>query len=182
MSHAEPMSRPLMVSPEREGSRPLVQVLHDWIVTVDHKQLGMMYFSYGILFLVIGGMEASIMRAQLAVANNHLVSPETFNRLFTMHGTTMIFFAAMPIVFGFANYLMPSDGRRARHGVSALECVELLDERAGRHHPVLQLHGWQWTVWGGHRARCRLVRLRAPDRSGLFRGTQHRLLDHRHSG
>ncbi len=107
MSHAEPMSRPLVVSPEREGSRPLVQVLHDWIVTVDHKRLGIMYFSYGILFLVIGGMEASIMRAQLAVANNHLVSPETFNRLFTMHGTTMIFFAAMPIVFGFANYLMP---------------------------------------------------------------------------
>jgi cytochrome c oxidase subunit 1 len=66
-----------------------------------------MYFSYGIIFLVIGGIEASIMRAQLAVANNHLVSPEVFNRLFTMHGTTMIFFAAMPIVFGFANYLMP---------------------------------------------------------------------------
>ncbi len=66
-----------------------------------------MYFMYGIVFLVIGGIEASIMRAQLAVANNHLVSPETFNRLFTMHGTTMIFFAAMPIVFGFANYLMP---------------------------------------------------------------------------
>ncbi len=82
-------------------------MLHDWIVTVDHKKLGLMYFGYGILFLVIGGIEASIMRAQLAVANNHLVSPETFNRMFTMHGTTMIFFAAMPIVFGFANYLMP---------------------------------------------------------------------------
>ena len=107
MYDAQPMSRPMVVSPERAGSRPLVQVLHDWIVTVDHKKLGVMYFSYGILFLVIGGVEASIMRAQLAVANNHLVSPETFNRLFTMHGTTMIFFAAMPIVFGFANYLMP---------------------------------------------------------------------------
>ena len=107
MFDAEPMSRPLVVSPEQESSRPLVQVLHDWIVTVDHKKLGLMYFMYGIVFLVIGGVEASIMRAQLAVAHNHLVSPETFNRMFTMHGTTMIFFAAMPIVFGFANYLMP---------------------------------------------------------------------------
>ncbi len=107
MSHAEPMPRPMITSPEREAFRPLVQVMHDWIVTVDHKKLGLMYFLYGIVFLVIGGVEASIMRAQLAVANNHLVSPETFNRLFTMHGTTMIFFAAMPIVFGFANYLVP---------------------------------------------------------------------------
>src|SRR5262249_48357153 len=102
MSHAEPMPRPLVITAEHAPSRPLVQVLHDWIVTVDHKRLGLMYFSYGILFLVIGGIEASIMRAQLARANNNLVSPETFNRMFTMHGTTMIFFAAMPIVFGFA--------------------------------------------------------------------------------
>ncbi len=107
MSHAEPIPGSMILSPGREGSRPLVQVLHDWIVTVDHKRLGIMYFSYGILFLVVGGIEASIMRAQLAVANNHLVSPETFNRMFTMHGTTMIFFAAMPIVFGIANYLTP---------------------------------------------------------------------------
>ena len=107
MSDAEPIPGSMILSPGREGSRPLVQVLHDWIVTVDHKRLGIMYFSYGILFLVIGGIEASIMRAQLAVANNHLVSPETFNRMFTMHGTTMIFFAAMPIVFGIANYLTP---------------------------------------------------------------------------
>ncbi|MGB8885313.1 MAG: cytochrome c oxidase subunit I [Candidatus Korobacteraceae bacterium] len=107
MSHAEPIPGSMILSPGREGSRPLVQVLHDWIVTVDHKRLGIMYFSYGILFLVVGGIEASIMRAQLAFANNHLVSPETFNRMFTMHGTTMIFFAAMPIVFGIANYLTP---------------------------------------------------------------------------
>jgi cytochrome c oxidase subunit 1 len=107
MAEAQPIVPPLVIPQEREGSRPLVQVLHDWVVTVDHKRLGVMYFCYGILFLVIGGIEASIMRAQLAVANNNLVSPEVFNRLFTMHGTTMIFFAAMPIVFGIANYLTP---------------------------------------------------------------------------
>jgi len=98
---------PWVILRERGSSRPFVQVLHDWIATVDHKRLGLMYFTYGILFLVIGGVEASIMRAQLAVANNHLISPQTFNRMFTMHGTTMIFFAAMPIVFGFANYFVP---------------------------------------------------------------------------
>jgi cytochrome c oxidase subunit 1 len=107
MADAQPILPPMVISTEREGSLPLVQVLHDWVVTVDHKKLGVMYFLYGIFFLVVGGVEAAIMRAQLAVANNHLISPDTFNRLFTMHGTTMIFFAAMPIVFGFANYLMP---------------------------------------------------------------------------
>jgi cytochrome c oxidase subunit 1 len=107
MADAQPILPPMVISTEREGSLPLVQVLHDWVVTVDHKKLGVMYFLYGVFFLVVGGVEAAIMRAQLAVANNHLVSPDTFNRLFTMHGTTMIFFAAMPIVFGFANYLMP---------------------------------------------------------------------------
>jgi len=110
MAEAQPIIRPMppiAVAPEFERARPFVQVLHDWIVTVDHKRLGLMYFSYGILFLVVGGIEAMIMRAQLAVANNHLVSPETFNRMFTMHGTTMIFFAAMPIVFGFMNYCVP---------------------------------------------------------------------------
>ena len=107
MFDAQPVSRPIVVTPQRESAKPLFDRVHEWIVTVDHKRLGLMYFCYGIMFLVVGGIEASIMRAQLSVANNHLVSPETFNQMFTMHGTTMIFFAAMPIVFGFANYLMP---------------------------------------------------------------------------
>jgi len=59
------------------------------------------------LFLLVGGVEAMIIRLQLAVPNNHLVSPQAFNQLFTMHGTTMIFLAAMPFIFGFANYLVP---------------------------------------------------------------------------
>ena len=58
-------------------------------------------------FSVIGGIEATIMRIQLMVPHNDFVSPQVFNRMFTMHGTTMIFFVAMPIVFGFANYLLP---------------------------------------------------------------------------
>src|SRR5713101_7549346 len=81
--------------------------LHEWVVTVDHKKLGLMYIIYAILFLLVGGVEAMIIRLQLAVPNNHLVSPQAFNQLFTMHGTTMIFLAAMPFIFGFANYLVP---------------------------------------------------------------------------
>ena len=70
MSAAEPMPGTIAASPAREYSRQLFEVLHDWIVTVDHKRLGLMYFGYGIIFLVIGGIEASIMRAQLAIPNN----------------------------------------------------------------------------------------------------------------
>jgi cytochrome c oxidase subunit 1 len=88
-------------------SRPLVDRLHEWVTTVDHKRLGILYIGYALVFLCIGGIEATIMRVQLMVPHNDLVSPQVFNRLFTMHGTTMIFFVAMPIVFGFANYMLP---------------------------------------------------------------------------
>jgi cytochrome c oxidase subunit I len=84
-----------------------LETLHDWVTTVDHKKLGLMYIAYALLFLVIGGIEATIMRIQLAVPHAKFVSPQVFNRMFTMHGTTMIFFVAMPILFGFANYLVP---------------------------------------------------------------------------
>jgi cytochrome c oxidase subunit I len=88
-------------------SRPLVDALHGWVTTVDHKRLGILYIGYALVFLVIGGIEAGIMRVQLVHAHNDFISPQVFNRLFTMHGTTMIFFVAMPLVFGFANYLVP---------------------------------------------------------------------------
>src|SRR6266849_6630288 len=87
--------------------RPLVDRLHEWVTTVDHKRLGVMYIVYALVFLVIGGIEATIMRIQLVAPHNDFVSPEVFNRMFTMHGTTMIFFVAMPLMFGFANYLVP---------------------------------------------------------------------------
>src|SRR5271169_1344933 len=90
-----------------EGSRPIGAILHDWVTTVDHKKLGILYILYALLFLVIGGIEATIMRIQLIVPHNHFVSPQVFNRMFTMHGTTMIFFVAMPILFGFGTYLIP---------------------------------------------------------------------------
>jgi cytochrome c oxidase subunit 1 len=89
------------------GSRPFVDKLHGWVATVDHKRLGILYILYALVFLVIGGIEAGIIRIQLIRAHNDFVSPQVFNRMFTMHGTTMIFFVVMPLVFGFANYLVP---------------------------------------------------------------------------
>ena len=86
---------------------PLVDSLHGWITTVDHKRLGLLYIGYALLFLLIGGIEAAAMRIQLIGPRYNFVSPQVFNRLFTMHGTTMIFFVVMPLVFGFANYLVP---------------------------------------------------------------------------
>jgi cytochrome c oxidase subunit 1 len=91
----------------QEAPLPFVDRLHGWITTVDHKRLGLMYILYSLIFLLIGGLEATIMRIQLSAAHNNFVSPQFFNQMFTMHGTTMIFFVAMPMVFGFANYLLP---------------------------------------------------------------------------
>ena len=97
-----------MTKPEAsEAPRALLDQLHDWVVTVDHKRLGIMYVVTGLIFLVVAGLEASMMRLQLAWPGLHIVPPETFNRLFTMHGTTMVFLVGIPIVFGFGNYLVP---------------------------------------------------------------------------
>jgi cytochrome c oxidase subunit 1 len=90
-----------------EGSRPIGERLHDWVVTVDHKKLGIMYILYALFFFVVAGIEALIMRVQLIVPHNHFVSPQIFNRMMTMHGTTMIFFMVMPMLFGFGTYLIP---------------------------------------------------------------------------
>jgi cytochrome c oxidase subunit 1 len=85
----------------------LLTQLHDWVITVDHKRLGIMYIAAGLVFFTIAGFEASLMRIQLAVPNNHFLPPQVFNRLFTMHGTTMVFLVGMPIILGLANYLVP---------------------------------------------------------------------------
>jgi len=91
----------------REAYNPLSSKFHDWVVTVDHKKLGVMYIVTGILYLIVAGSEALMMRWQLAIPNNDILSPDTFNAFFTMHGTTMIFLVGMPILLGAANYFIP---------------------------------------------------------------------------
>ena len=99
---------PINATLEQTAPRRLwLDVLHDWVTTVDHKKIGLMYIGYALIFLVIAGFQALLIRIQLAIPENHFVSPQTFNSLFTMHGTTMVFFVGMPILFGFGNYLIP---------------------------------------------------------------------------
>jgi cytochrome c oxidase subunit 1 len=78
-----------------------------WLTTVDHKRIGTLYLFSSLFFFLVGGIEAGIIRAQLAGPNQHLVSAETYNQLFTMHGTTMIFLGIMPLSAAFFNFLIP---------------------------------------------------------------------------
>jgi hypothetical protein len=78
-----------------------------WLTTVDHKRIGALYLVSALFFFVVGGLEASIMRAQLMKPNGTVVSAEMFNQLFTMHGTTMVFLAIMPMSAAFFNFLIP---------------------------------------------------------------------------
>src|ERR1700724_3615793 len=100
-------SNVITVPVSQTEARPWVDELHQWLTTVDHKRLGVLYIVYALVFLLLGGIEALIIRIQLMHSHNNFVSPQVFNRMFTMHGTTMIFFVAMPVLFGFANYLVP---------------------------------------------------------------------------
>lgn len=83
------------------------QAFSGWVETVDHKRLGLMYMVTALVFLLVAGAMATLMRIQLAVPNNHFLPPDTYNRLFTMHGTTMVFLVGMPIIAGMSNYLIP---------------------------------------------------------------------------
>jgi cytochrome c oxidase subunit I len=78
-----------------------------WLTTTDHKKIGIMYMVLTFMFFCLGGVEALMIRLQLGAPNNTLVSPETYNQLFTMHGTTMVFLFVVPMMAGLANYFLP---------------------------------------------------------------------------
>jgi cytochrome c oxidase subunit 1 len=81
--------------------------LWSWLTTVDHKRIGVLYLYTSLFFFLFGGLEAVVIRAQLSGPNKHLVSAEMYNQLFTMHGTTMVFLAIMPLSAAFFNFLIP---------------------------------------------------------------------------
>jgi cytochrome c oxidase subunit I len=81
--------------------------LWDYLTTVDHKKIAILYLIAGGFFFLVGGLEAMVIRIQLAIPNNDFVSAGFYNEVLTMHGTTMIFLAAMPLLFGFMNAVMP---------------------------------------------------------------------------
>ncbi len=78
-----------------------------WILTTDHKRVGILYILTAFFFFGVGGFEALLIRLQLAQPNGKVLSPDAYNQVFTMHGTTMIFLAVMPLSIGFANYVLP---------------------------------------------------------------------------
>jgi cytochrome c oxidase subunit 1/cytochrome c oxidase subunit I+III len=104
---------PAVASPTAELEHKLEEMwkskpgIRRWLSTVDHKEIGVMYLVTALAFLVLGGIEALVMRLQLAGPNGHLLTPEQYDQIFTMHGTTMIFWYAFPILSGFANYFWP---------------------------------------------------------------------------
>jgi cytochrome c oxidase subunit I len=79
----------------------------DWVTTTDHKRIGIMYMVAAFVFFCLGGVEALLIRTQLAVPNNTFLVPERYNQLVTLHGTTMIFLFVVPMMAGFANYFVP---------------------------------------------------------------------------
>jgi len=81
--------------------------LLSWIMTVDHKRIGILYIVSAFVFFLLGGTEALLMRIQLAQPDNTFLNPDMYNQIFTMHGTTMIFLVVMPLSAGFGNYIVP---------------------------------------------------------------------------
>ena len=88
------------VEPERESWT-------SWFTTTDHKKIGIMYIVTTFVFFCLGGTEALMMRLQLGAPENTLVTPQVYNQLFTMHGTTMVFLFIVPMMAGLANYFVP---------------------------------------------------------------------------
>lgn len=107
MADSIPLSGVLDLTPKEKHPRLWLEVMHDWIVTTDHKKIGLMYIAASLMFFLVGGVEILLIRIQLAKPDATFLSPEQFNQMFTLHGTTMIFFVVMPIMFGFGNYLVP---------------------------------------------------------------------------
>src|SRR5260370_10180594 len=78
-----------------------------WIMTTGHKKIGVMYIVTAFFSFLVGGLEALLIRTQLAAPNGHVLSPEAYNEVFTMHGTTMIFLFVMPMLTVLCNYIVP---------------------------------------------------------------------------
>ena len=102
-----PQLKPYVPSPVPATVITEKSTFWSWVTTTDHKKIGTLYLFTALFFFLVGGLEAEIIRAQLGAPNRHLVSAEMYNQIFTMHGTTMIFLAIMPLSAAFFNFLIP---------------------------------------------------------------------------
>ncbi len=117
-----PLGGAIDVTPRGETYHTWLDVVQDWVTTVDHKKIGLMYIAYALLFLLVGGVEAMLIRIQLAVPHNDFLSPEVYqphlHHARHHHGVSRGHAADRRI----RQLPHPADDRRARHGVPALEC------------------------------------------------------------
>src|SRR5215217_8626598 len=90
---------------ERTWERP--RGVHGWLIDTDHKAIALRYIVTAFVFFVLGGIEAALMRIQLARPENHFLNPDQYNQIFTVHGTTMMFLFAVPIMTAMGIYLVP---------------------------------------------------------------------------
>ncbi len=100
----------ISVAPEQQIQAPRRSagaVIWDFMTTVDHKKIGFMYTALGVIYFIVGGIEALLIRLQLATPNGKVLSPSQYDQVFTMHATTMIFLFIIPVLAGFANYFIP---------------------------------------------------------------------------
>ena len=86
----------------------------DWVTTVDHKKIGILYGAAALFFFAIGGLEALLIRLQMATPDGTVLGADMYNQVFTMHGVTMVFLVIMPLAAAFANYLLPLPTWRSR--------------------------------------------------------------------
>src|SRR5258707_14590471 len=99
--HAAPARPGLLYRPTQKTG------LMSWLTTVDHKRIGFLYGLFALIFFLVGGVEALLNRLQLMVPNNEVLKAQQYNTMFTIHGTTMIFLAVMPLSAAFFNFIMP---------------------------------------------------------------------------
>ena len=105
MTTVAPRRSPAPLHPAPARSRP--PGFWSWFTTVDHKKIGILYGGTALVFFVIGGIEALLIRLQLAGPNGTVLTASQYNTLFTMHGTTMVFLVGMPLAVAFGNYFIP---------------------------------------------------------------------------
>jgi cytochrome c oxidase subunit I len=101
MAATETLAVPAPLTSKPEGG------IRSWIMTVDHKKIGILYFWTAFFFFLLGGLEALLVRTQLIVPNNDFISAEFYNQMFTMHAVTMVFLALMPLTAAFFNFIVP---------------------------------------------------------------------------
>ena len=150
------------------GSRPFVDTLHEWVTTVDHKRLGLLYIAYALVFLLIGGIEAIVMRIQLIRPAQRFRFATGFQPDVHDAWHDDDFLRGHACLVRIRQLPGPAHDWRAGHGFSAAECFQFLDDRIRWPASLLQPYRSQRPLWSGKRSRRGLVCLRTADFANVF--------------